>query len=54
MPRSQAEVKLAHAVLSGVAKNTSMDKEYAREVIRKMHGRKMSSLPKRARKSRNK
>ena len=45
MPRSQAEVRLAHAVASGYAKNSGMSSEYAHEVIDKMHGRKMSSLP---------
>ena len=45
MPRSQAEVRLAHAVVSGDAKDSGMSKSYAREVIRKMHGKKMKSLP---------
>jgi hypothetical protein len=48
MPRSQAEVKLAGAVLGGKAKESSMDKKYAREVIRKMRGKSMKSLPKHA------
>jgi len=48
MPRSQKEVRLAHAVLSGQAKQTGMSKDYAREVVSKMHGKKMSSLPVRA------
>ena len=45
MPRSQAEVRLAHAVLSGKAKGSGMSSSYASEVVGKMHGRRMSSLP---------
>ena len=45
MPRSQAEVRLAHAVLEGKARNSGMSSSYASEVVNKMHGRKMSSLP---------
>jgi len=44
MPRSRAEVRWAHAHPG----NT-----YAREVIEKMHGRSMRSLPERARKKRS-
>ena len=46
MPRSQAEVRLAHAIMEGHAKNSGMSKDYAEEVVEKMHGKKMSSLPK--------
>ena len=42
MPRSQAEVRWAHAVLEGHA---SGDRAYAEEVVSKMHGHKMSDLP---------
>lgn len=45
MPRSKAEVRLAHAVLEGKAKDSGMSQAYAQEVVSKMHGRKMSSLP---------
>lgn len=45
MPRSQAEVKMAHVVLEGKAKQSGMSAEYAKEVISKMHGKKMASLP---------
>lgn len=48
MPRSQAEAKLAYAVLGGNAKDSGMSKAYAKEVINKMHGKKMSSLPEHA------
>lgn len=43
MPRSQAEVRWAHAVLEGKAVG---DRKYAQEVVDKMHGRHMGSLPK--------
>lgn len=46
MPRSQAEVRMAHAVMSGKARHGGMSREYAEEVVEKMHGRKMGSLPK--------
>lgn len=46
MPRSQAEVRLAHAVLEGKAKGSGMSKSYAAEVVNKMHGKHMGSLPK--------
>jgi len=49
MPKSQSEVRLAHAVMSGTAKNAPMDRAYAAEVVDKMHGKQMSSLPKRVR-----
>jgi hypothetical protein len=45
MPRSQAEVRLAHSVLQGDAKDSGMDPAYAKEVVGAMHGRKMASLP---------
>jgi len=45
MPRSRAEVRLAHAVVGGRAKSSGMSKAYAREVVEKMHGRSMKSLP---------
>ncbi len=48
MPDSQAQVRWAHAVLEGEA---SGDKKFAAEVVDKMHGRKMSSLPERKKKT---
>jgi hypothetical protein len=45
MPDSQQQVRWAHSVLEGGAKG---DKKFAQEVVSKMHGRKMSSLPVRA------
>lgn len=45
MPRSKAEVRLAHAVVEGKAKKSGMSRSYAKEVVNKMHGRKMGSLP---------
>lgn len=51
MPRSQAEVRLAHAVLQGQAKSSGMDEGYAREVVSKMHGRRFSSLPRHTKKA---
>ncbi len=45
MPRSKAEVRLAHAVLEGKAKSSGMSHAYAEEVASDMHGKKMSSLP---------
>jgi len=48
MPRSQAEVRLAHARLEGKAKDSGMSKKYAKEVVQEMHGRKMTDLPKHA------
>ena len=53
MPRSQAEVKLAHAVIQGGAKGSGMSKSYAKEVVGKMHGQHMSDLPKHAGAARN-
>jgi len=44
MPESKAQVRLAHAVLSGNAK-ASMPARVAAEIVGEMHGRKMSSLP---------
>lgn len=54
MPRSRAEVRLAHAVLGGKAKSSGMSKAYAREVVEKMHARSMKSLPEHTAKSRRK
>ncbi|HZT29710.1 MAG TPA: hypothetical protein VFA33_07505 [Bryobacteraceae bacterium] len=48
MPRSQAEVRLAHAVLEGHATDSGMSPKYAAEVVGAMHGREMSSLPQHA------
>jgi len=45
MPESRAQVRWAHAVLGGGA---SGDRGFAQEVVSKMHGKKMSSLPERA------
>ena len=45
MPRSQAEVRLAHAVLSGQARSSGMSESYAQEVVSKMHGKKLGALP---------
>lgn len=49
MPDSQAQVRWAHSVLEGGA---SGDKSFASEVVNKMHGRSMSSLPERGSTSR--
>ena len=46
MPDSQSQVGLAGAVMAGKAKESGMSKTYAREVLRKMKGRKMAGLPK--------
>jgi hypothetical protein len=45
MPKSQAEVRMAHAVLGGKAKDKGMGMDYAREVVEKMRGKSMKSLP---------
>jgi hypothetical protein len=45
VPRSRAEVRLAHAILEGKAKKSGMDRSYAQEVVGKMHGKSMASLP---------
>ena len=45
MPHSQAEVRLAHSVMEGRAKNAGMSREYAEEVVEKMHGKHMADLP---------
>jgi hypothetical protein len=50
MPESRQQVKLAHAVLSGSARDTSMPAKVAAEIVSKMHGRSMKSLPLRKRK----
>ena len=47
MPRSQAEVKCAHAKTQGTGCE-KMPLRYAEEVVSKMHGRKVSDLPKKA------
>jgi hypothetical protein len=46
MPESKAQVRAAHAALSGNS-TIGMDKDFAREVVSSMHGKKMSSLPER-------
>ncbi len=43
MPRSQAEVRAAHATLEGA--DTGMSRAYAAEVVEAMHGKSMASLP---------
>lgn len=43
-------MRLAHAVLEGEATDSGMGPAYAREVVEKMHGQKMSSLPEHAKK----
>lgn len=45
MPDSKAQVRWAHAVVEGTIQG---DKDFAKEVVGGMHGRKMSSLPERA------
>ena len=50
MPKSKAEVRLAHAVLEGKAKDSGMSRGYAREVVQKMHGQSMKALPEHSRK----
>lgn len=45
MPDSRSQVRLAHEVVEGRATESSMPVSAAREIIRKMHGKKMSSLP---------
>ncbi len=45
MPRSQAEVRLAHAVLEGKARSSGMSHAYAQEVVSKMHGKSLRTLP---------
>lgn len=52
MPDSQAQVRYAHVVLAGKAKKKGMDKATAAEIVDKMHGKKMSSLPKKVRRVR--
>ena len=42
MPDSRAQVRWAHAVLEG---NAPGDKKFAQEVVSKMHGKSMKSLP---------
>lgn len=46
MPDSRAQVRAAHAALSGNS-TIGMDPNFAREVVSQMHGLKMSSLPER-------
>lgn len=43
MPHSKAQVRLAHAVMEG--KSHAMPKSVAQEMISKMHGKSMKSLP---------
>ena len=43
MPESQAQVRLAGAVVSG--KSKAMPHAVAKEILEKMRGRKMSELP---------
>ena len=45
MPDSQSQVRWAHAVLEKKAKG---DTAFAKEVVSKMHGKSMSSLPEHA------
>ena len=46
MPDSKAQVRAAHAAMNGTS-TIGMDKDFAREVVASMHGKKMSSLPER-------
>lgn len=43
MPDSRAQVRAAHATLEG--KSNILPQSVAKEIVAKMHGRKMSSLP---------
>ena len=45
LPVSRAQVRWSHAVLEGDVKG---DKGFAAEVVDKMHGRRLSSLPERS------
>jgi len=45
MPHSRSQVRYAHAVASGKARKGGMPPAVAKEIVGKMHGRKMSSLP---------
>lgn len=48
MPDSQAQVRLAAAIVHGrPRKKTSMKRDVAKEILEKMRGRSLSSLPKR-------
>lgn len=48
MPESQAQVRYARAVLAGKArKKNGMDRKTAAEIVRKVHGHKVSDLPER-------
>jgi hypothetical protein len=48
MPDSRAQVRYAHAVLAGKGrKKNGMDKATAAEIVRKVHGHKLSELPER-------
>lgn len=51
MPESQAQVRLAHAILSGKARKSGMPHGVAAEIVNKMHGRSLKSLPKKKKKS---
>ncbi len=46
MPDSKAQVRAAHAALNGES-TIGMSKDFARDVVQGMHGKKMSSLPER-------
>ncbi len=52
MPESKSQVRLAHAVLSGQARDASMSRGIAREIVREMHGRRLSRLPEKKKRSR--
>jgi hypothetical protein len=48
MPDSRAQVRYAHAVLTGKdRKKNGMDKATAAEIASKVHGHKLSELPER-------
>ena len=51
MPQSRAQVRLAHSVVEG--KSDILPQSVAQEIVSKMHGRSMSSLPEKAKKKRN-
>jgi len=50
MPHSRAQVRYAHAVASGKARKGGMPPAVAKEIVGKMHGKKMSSLPEKSKK----
>jgi hypothetical protein len=45
MPDTQAQYRLAQAVLSGKAKDSGMSRSVAQEFVSSMHGKKVSDLP---------